>query len=141
MMKWYERLKALLWPHTLVPFAVIVAIDYVNLVGHIVQILLGAYVAMQLLSFGLGAVGGIMARFNTKTPWREVLSTNLATALPLVGAGFQFSDWLFAERPGLETTVAPAASESHCQHGVPYEHETEYCSICMKEALRGEEHS
>jgi hypothetical protein len=29
-------------------------------------------------------------------------------------------------------------SEDHCRHGVPHEHETEYCAICMREALRSE---
>ena len=108
---WYERAKRILWPHVLVPLAAMVVIDYVALVGHIVQGLLAGYVLMQALVCGVGMFAGMMTRLNAKSHWATIGNYNGAALFPLIGIGFEAATWMLTEK-GNHENVASRAEES-----------------------------
>lgn len=93
----YETLKRYLWPHTAVPLAAIVLIDYVNLIGHIAQIFLAAYLMLQLLSFALGFVAAAFLHFSPESLWGTVFKYNIVRFFPLMSGGRVAFDFLMAE--------------------------------------------
>lgn len=108
----YETLKRYLWPHTAIPLAVIVAIDYVNLVGHIAQIFLAAYLMLQLLSFCLGFVAAAFLHFSPESPWGTVFKYNVVRFFPLMSGGRVAFDFLMAE---VEEEKAKLSEEFWCR--------------------------
>lgn len=92
-----DHLKRLLWPHTLLPLAIIVAIDYVKVLGSIAQVALGAYVGIQLCSPLVGVTLAMIAHFKKTDVGLEVVPPRLRAALPILAAGIDFFAYLTKE--------------------------------------------
>lgn len=94
----YADVKALLWPHVALPLFLVVAIDYVKIVGTITQALAGFYLSLQLLAFLLGFVAAAVLQLGGDNHWaHQVFLVNASRFFPLLGAGKRSFDFLMAE--------------------------------------------
>lgn len=93
----YTRLKSLLWPHTIVPITVVILIDYVRILGTLAQVLAGAYLAVQLLAYGVGFGLGSALHFKAESPWGQLFNLQAARFFPLLGAGRDTFTYLMSE--------------------------------------------
>ncbi len=106
LMTWYERLKSVLWPNVLGPLGVIVAIDYLVLVGWIAQVVLTAYVMLHLLSYAAGIAVGTAVYLDPQSKWAQIYHYNLVKVFPLVNAGGRTVSWLMRnEKPTTEVQL------------------------------------
>lgn len=98
MDKWYEQAKRLLWPHLLVPLAVMVGLDYLTAFAVLLQVAAGAYMALQTFAVGVGLWAAMMVHFKSDSPWADVRRYNISRVFPLIGIGYEAFGWLIAER-------------------------------------------
>lgn len=108
----YETLKRYLWPHTLVPLAAVVIIDYVKFLGVFVQLALTVYLVAQGLALVAGFVVAALASLTPASPWAKVFDLNVARALPLVLAGRATFHYLMTE-------TSPRGSPESCPAKTP----------------------
>ncbi len=93
----YEKLKSLFFPHTVVPLFLLIAIDYVRILGIFVQVFAAAYLMMQLLAF---PAGFILCAFNQAKPfavWKDVFKYRIVLFFPLFGGGKSCWEYLMSE--------------------------------------------
>lgn len=111
----FETAKKFLWPHTLVPIAAMLAIDYIKAIGAIAQVFLSAYLCLQLFSFVLGFAAQMFAHFSPSSPWATVFKYNLVNFFPLIIGGKLTFEYLMTEMEAEGYKPPPQIEEFWCR--------------------------
>lgn len=94
----YERLKALFWPHITLSLALLILIDYITMIGVIVQLVAGAYLGLHLIAFVVGFIAGAIGHIDSRSAWSDLFNYNIAKFFPLLPAGRDWFAYLMTER-------------------------------------------
>lgn len=109
----YEHLKRLLWPHFVLPLALLVVIDYLSLLSGLLYGVAVVYVLTQVAMLIVGFFCGAAWHLGKESGWAEVRKYNIVKAFPMIPLGFSYAEWILSvtdpvpeAKPELE---APAA--------------------------------
>lgn len=82
----YEQIKAALWPHFLVPLAVIVLLEYVQLLAVVARIGAASYLMVYSLGFAVGIWAGLMGAAGSEQ-WKKFTEMKITEAIPSIKIG------------------------------------------------------
>lgn len=112
---YYAVAKKILWPHTIIPFGVMILIDYVQMVASLVKIAAACWIMVQAFGFAIGFWAGGMVKVSRGQLlefWQSFFNLRIAVALPTIALGRDMIDWLLTDikseekEPGTEQTVS-----------------------------------
>lgn len=92
----YEQIKAALWPHFLVPLAVIVLLEYVQLMAVIVRIGAASYLMAYSMGFAVGIWAGLMAESGSEQ-WQKFVGMKIVSVIPSIKIGANLAIAMVAE--------------------------------------------
>ena len=89
--------KKYLWPHVLGPFAVLVLIQYLQVLSSVVVGLTISWLLLLFTGFLLGMYVAGCTRLNASSPMAELTKLRLFTAIPTIAWGYQLIVWVLSE--------------------------------------------
>lgn len=97
--QYFHASKKYLWPHVLGPFAVLVLIQYLQILSSVVVGLTIAWLLLLFTGFLLGAYTAGCTKVSPSSHMGELTKLRLFTTIPTIAWGHQLIMWVLSEKP------------------------------------------